>query len=186
MTGNELFAIMLISLIIGGISLFLYYRLLYYRERQMENMYFLYAVRDDLIQLVADGHLLEDGFLFKEYYPMVNSLVDKINSFRFSSIIKAVSLQEEKIVGREFMERTRKELSQEPKHVKEVFDNFNKTICIIIYRNSLLFRGLIRFSLIYGVFYRVVTYFGTYTSKVPFITSQVKAHEYYTSLKVCP
>jgi hypothetical protein len=146
MTGEMILSLLILYLISGLIFLYIVYRLFYYKSKQIENKYFLFRFRDELILLVAKGKLDEDEFLFKEFYPGVNHIINEINTFRFRHLIKAISSQEDFVKGGKFAERIDEELKQKPKEVRKVFTYFYYAIVYIIYRNSLLFRILYRAS----------------------------------------
>ena len=146
MTPESVLAFLVIYSAIGLTFTFLVYRFVYYRSKQVENKYFLYKVRDDLILLVVTGKLDENEFLFKELYPVVNDLINRINSFRFKHIVEAVRSQESKVMAEDFVKRFNEEIARQPKEVVQVFNNFFLSIIYIIYRNSLLFQVLSRLS----------------------------------------
>lgn len=146
MTPESVLALLVIYSIIGLTFTFIVYRFVYYRSKQVENKYFLYEVRDDLIRLAITGKLDEKEFLFKEMYPVMNNLINGINSFRFKHILAAIRTQESKVMDDSFVRKFNAEIAGKPPEVIKVFNDFFQAIIYIIYRNSLLFRILFSLS----------------------------------------
>lgn len=146
MSSESILALFALTVLITGILTFVIYRFIYFKAKQMQNKYYLYKVRDDLIQLAVDGKLEENGFLFNTFYPFVNNLINKINSFKLNDILKAISHQNQMIESKEFLIRFNKEIENQPKEVVEVFDELFESIVRVIYRNSFVIRSLIRLS----------------------------------------
>ena len=144
MTSEMILSLVVLYLVLGLIFLYIIYRRFYHRSKQLENKYFLYKVRDDLIMLVGKGLLDEEEFLFRKIYPMVNSLINQINSFKFRQVMNAISSQEELVKAGEFSDQLWRELKNKPAPVRKVFSELYAAIGFIIYRNSLLFRILYR------------------------------------------
>lgn len=118
-----------------------------------------FKVRDDLIMLVAQGHLREDEFLFREFYGAVNRIVNSTEQFTLKSLIKGLSrLDEEKKLGSEdsFAKKVEKELKGKDPCVKQVVSEFYNTIFKVLYRNSLVLRFVVKclFPLMH-TFYRI-------------------------------
>lgn len=151
MTPESILAMLALYLFFATVFVYIVYRFAYYRAKQMQNKYFLYKVRDDLILLAVRGQLDEDEFLFREFYPIVNELVNQINSFRFKHILRAIRSQEGKVMKREFVENFQREIAGKPKEVVKVFNDFFSSIFYIIYRNSLIFRLFLRLVQTFGV-----------------------------------
>lgn len=143
MIPESVLALPMIYCIIGLSFTFLVYRLVYYRSKQVQNKYFLYKVRDDLIALAVAGKLEEDEFLFKELYPVVNDLINRINSFQLKHILEAVRAQESKVMAADFVKTFNSEIARQSEEVVQVFNNFFLAVFYIIYRNSMMLRVLI-------------------------------------------
>lgn len=146
MIPESVLALLMIYCIIALSFTFLVYRFVYYRSKQIQNKYFLYKVRDDMIALAVTGKLDENEFLFRELYPIVNDLINRINSFRLKHIVEAVRAQESKVMTDDFVEKLNSELARQPKEVVKVFNNLFLAVFYIIYRNSLMLRILIRLT----------------------------------------
>jgi cbb3-type cytochrome oxidase subunit 3 len=117
------------------------------RVRRDGSRYMFFKVRDDLIMLVAQGHLREDEFLFKEFYNAVNRFVNSTEHFTLKNIIRGLSrLDEEKKLGSEgsFAKRVEEELKGKHPCVKHVVSEFYDTIFKVLYRNSLVLRFVLK------------------------------------------
>ena len=117
MTSEMIISLLVLHFVLGLIFVYIIYRRFYHSSKQLENKYFLYKVRDDLIMLVGKGLLDEEEFLFRKIYPMVNSLINQINAFKFRKVMNAISSQEELVKAGEFSDQLRRQLHWSVKEV---------------------------------------------------------------------
>lgn len=86
--------------------------------------YDFYAVRDELIKLVAEGKLSKDDFLFREFYPLVNDFIIHIKKIRIDRLLKVSEDQINHMDSTEFAEMFVKEYEKAPDEVKQVVKDF--------------------------------------------------------------
>lgn len=130
---------LLLPFVAGIFVVYPYYK----RTKQDQNRYRFYAFRDELIYLVGKGSLDEKGFLFQEFYRMVNRVVNKTHHLNFKNLILALGsdLKDEQSVG-----KIKAELIKAHPDVQEAIFNYCKAITMAFHCNSLAFK------ILFGIF----------------------------------
>lgn len=76
--------------IVVGVAFAILFRALKAKASQKAASYKLYAVRDELICLVAEGKLKEDGRIFRYYYERVNNILSLAPDVGLDNVMEAV------------------------------------------------------------------------------------------------
>jgi hypothetical protein len=98
--------------------------------------YEFFAVRDELIKLVAEEKLSKDDFLFREFYPMVNELIKNIKEIKIERLLKISESQINHMESDEFANKFIGEYEQAPEEVKEVVGQFFASLAHTLICNS--------------------------------------------------
>jgi len=69
---------------------FLIYVMIFRTVRREKRLWAFYKVRDELINLVGEGHLSEDSEVFRLYYPLVNRVINEVRPLRASEALHAL------------------------------------------------------------------------------------------------
>ena len=83
-------AFILIVGILGVLYFHLRARRLFRREDAIIQKYKLFEVRDGLIRLVAEGHVVEEDFIFEYFYDAVNFLIRHTDAITLGSFVSAL------------------------------------------------------------------------------------------------
>ena len=108
--------------------------------------YGLYAVRDELVQLVAEKRLSEDNMIFTTFYGTTNKLVRNVDHLNFRDFVAVI--EEGRRSGKDPAEQKRlAELRHQirslgDERVERVVSSYFDAILKIIYDNSVLIRLL--------------------------------------------
>ncbi len=131
-----LLIIILLSLII---ITFLIYRV--YVDVKLKTLtYKLYAVRDSLILLLAQGKLTKDDPLFMVLYPMTNSLISNIKKINFKNFLDVSENELNQVKRDPIFVKFSSSFKKAPPEVKEVVQNLFEAFFDIFIHNSFLFR----------------------------------------------
>lgn len=114
------------------------------RGARRDNLrYKLFAVRDDLIQLVARNELVESDLIFQEFYSMVNVSIKHIDTFTLSEIVKVSREHKNRLEQNEKFKKLMHELDRKSDEVKLVVGKFFGTMIEILVLKSILLRILL-------------------------------------------
>lgn len=132
-----------ISFVFGASLVSVFYRR-YRRERLQQLRYRLFAVRDELFLLVAQGKLDEDSYLFRMGCAFMNGTIKHIRHFTLENLARSFVQQTEAWETSLVTERFVKELRNSPEEVQAVFLRFASTVMDIMSDNSWKLRVLLR------------------------------------------
>jgi len=128
---------------------------IYRRAKRDQNRYRFFAVRDNLIYLVADGKLKETDFLFKEFYRFSNQIVNVAHKITFKHLISGLK---EDLTKDEYVQRIRTEIEKSDPEVGKVIGKFSQAVILAIHYNSLLFKIIVGFVTTIRPLYRFIKY----------------------------
>ena len=114
--------------------------LIYAQAKKDRNRYRFYEFRDDLIYLVANRKLSEDDYLFKEFYTMVNKVVNRTDKITFSNLVKSIRND---FAEKESADRLRDAIRAADPEVRDVIYNYLCAIVNTLFSNSLVFKVLV-------------------------------------------
>lgn len=106
--------------------------------------YKLFAVRDQLIRLVAQKELAEDDFTFQEFYSMVNISIKHIDAFTLREITRVARQHRHTLEQEENFDKLIDELDHKTGDVKLVVNRFFLTMIEILIAKSIFLRILRR------------------------------------------
>ncbi len=134
--------VMVILFVTSPLAFLLLYLLKISHEAKHDgNRYMFFKIRDHLVLLVAEGHLKEDDFLFREYYKMTNQIINNTHHFTFKNLIKGLTQIDKTKLGKDkFIKKVKSELKKKGPEVEKVVSEFYRTIFKTLYRNSLIVR----------------------------------------------
>ncbi len=116
------------------------------RQRVAENKFRLYAVRDQLIGLIADERVEENDDIFRLYYQATNDIVRRQHKFTMFALIKrAMDERAAKIQSAKFIEELSEELSKRDPALRDAVLNFYRALLDIVIANSVTLRFFLRF-----------------------------------------
>jgi hypothetical protein len=133
MTNTQIGLLTLQVILSLTVLVFLVIRLL--KVRQEKYSYKLYALRDELIYLVAAGELREDSFMFKVFYKVINQSISDIEDLTRWSFVKA-SIKAKTTLQQQSIQKLLQEIGEASPAVHEVVDNFFDTMVAIFKANS--------------------------------------------------
>lgn len=136
----------LIIFISLGIALALFFRHLKNTANQKAASYQLYAVRDELICLVAEDKLSEDSRLFQYYYKRINRLLELVPNVGLDNTMEAfLYLQNSKSFQHSLNEANRRAeemlelVEEESEDVSNVISNYySASKCLMLAHSSML------------------------------------------------
>ncbi len=142
----EKLAISVISLLIV-VSLYKAYswRRDYKRQRVADNKFRLYAVRDQLIGLVAEGKVTENDSIFTLFYRATNDIVRHQHKFTLYALVKrAMKDDAAKTQSRDFIKALDGKLAERDPALRTAVSNFYRAMLYIVVSNSLTLKFLLR------------------------------------------
>jgi hypothetical protein len=105
--------------------------------------YRLFAVRDDLLMLVAEGKLSEDSRAFKRYYESINFLVNNTNYLTLGTLISALMAAKKKGLDPSDEDVEIKRELERNRDLAKWLMSFYRELMAIIRDNSLFLRTLL-------------------------------------------
>ena len=125
------------------VSLLVFVRYIYWPGSQQINRYKFFAIRDELIRLVATGKLKEDEFLFAFFYQTINGIITHTHLVNLTTLVRSQLELAESPVRKQLVERMISEIEKKDAEIKKVVDNFYYAMAITLHKNSLLLQILV-------------------------------------------
>lgn len=137
MTQADLGVALMIALLVLGFTLLQARRI--HRERIKIARYKLFAARDLMIRLVADGAIREADPVFQFLYDEINSLIPKAKPLSLRALVKA--LDESRIVNDEsFREKCKQAVSHDNAALRQAANAFFAAVIEILVMRSFMVR----------------------------------------------
>jgi hypothetical protein len=121
-------------------------RVIFSREDKRIQKYALFKVRDDLIHLVAEEKLREDGFVFAHFYRTIDFFIRHADQLSLKSVVGALRQAQERGLDpaeSQELKRIQQELNLECPEVREVVSEFYGTMMQILMENSFVLRFVV-------------------------------------------
>lgn len=139
MTGTEMWTLFFVLLpalgaILGAISI-------YNIIKKHRNRFRFFAVRDELVGLVAEGKLEENSFIFKDLYRLINHVVNHTQKFNFKTLVHVFK---EDLSKDEKFQKLESEYRKATPDVQRIIDGFGQSVLDAIHDNSHLFKMVAR------------------------------------------
>ncbi len=119
------------------VSLLAFVRYIYWPESHQINRYKFFAIRDELIRLVAAGKLKEDEFLFTFFYQTINGIIAHTHLVNLTALVRSQVEVAKSPVRKKLVERLISEMDKKDADVKKVVDDFYYAMIITLHKNSL-------------------------------------------------
>lgn len=119
------------------VSLLAFVRYIYWPESHQINRYKFFAIRDELIRLVAAGKLKEDEFLFVFFYQTINGIIAHTHLVNLTTLVRSHVEVAKSPVRKKLVARMISEIDKKDADVKKVVDNFYYAMLITLHKNSL-------------------------------------------------
>jgi hypothetical protein len=113
------------------------------RSREEKHKFKLYALRDDLLYLVASGKISEGDFLFRLFYGALNSSISAIHTLTVASLINA-SIEAKTALAKESRERLLYAIERASPEVREFTNEMFQALREIMISNSPLLVFLLK------------------------------------------
>lgn len=121
------------------------------RSREERHKFKLYALRDDLVYLVASGKLAENGHLFQLFYGALTSSIEEIHRVTVSNLINA-SIEAKNALQKEGFDKFVHEVEHASPEVREFVNKMFFVMRGIMVANSPLLVFLLRSRSNFGKF----------------------------------
>lgn len=136
----------------------------------LKARYAFYAIRDKLIQLVADGYLNEDSDIFQHFYSWSNTFAKDARSLNIPALVKTLSHTDPSSPEiRELLEM----VQQSDERVKVVIAEYSFTIADVLIRSSFL---------VYILFYSMIIFRALGNNPT---AEQRRTKDRYTEIDIC-
>jgi len=103
------------------------------------NRFRFFAVRDELVDLVAQDKLEENSFIFKDLYRLTNHVVNITQKFTFKTLVFVLK---EDLSKDEKFQKLEAEYNKATPDVQRVINGFGEAVLLAIHNNSHLFKAI--------------------------------------------
>ena len=124
--GADVALLVIVGVTLGVLTLRTHLRLR--REWRRVRLYPLYAVRDRLIRLVAEGKLQEDDFVFDTFYPAANNVLANSDGRAFLEYLKELRRRGYDPAEERHFRQVKIAIAKRDPEVQEVVTDFYRSV----------------------------------------------------------